>query len=184
MQIAKDLQSKEKIIFRIITAVSVFVFLLVLLLNRKIFPRPDVVPYFVRFLPLLNAFINGTCFILLLLSFYFIKQKKIETHKKINLTAFFLSSLFILSYVTYHYLADETRFPEGNPLRTVYLFILITHIILAAIVLPLVLISFYFGLTMQVKKHRKITRWSFPIWLYVTATGVIVYLMISPYYKF
>jgi len=78
----------------------------------------------------------------------------------------------------------ETKFPADNPLRPVYLFILISHIILAAFVMPLVLISFYLGLTMQVKRHRKLTRWSFPIWLYVAVTGVVVYLLISPYYRF
>jgi putative membrane protein len=86
--------------------------------------------------------------------------------------------------VTYHYFADETKFPAGNPLRSIYLIILTSHIILAALVLPLILISFYRGLNMQVPQHKKIVRWAFPIWLYVTITGVIVYLMISPYYKF
>ena len=184
VQSPKSFFDNEKLVFRIVAGVSVFVFVLVLLLNRKIFPRPEEVPYFVRYLPMLNAFINGTCFILLLLSFYFIKQKNIRVHKKINLTAFFLSALFIVTYVTYHYLADETRFPEGNPLRGIYLFILATHIILAALVLPMVLLSFYYGLKMDVKKHKRIVRFSFPIWLYVTLTGVIVYLMISPFYTF
>jgi putative membrane protein len=81
-------------------------------------------------------------------------------------------------------MANETSFPANNPLRPVYLVILISHIILAAVVLPLILISFHRGLKMQVEKHKKIVRWSFPIWLYVTITGVIVYLMISPYYSF
>lgn len=174
----------EKAVFRLVAAVSVFVFVLVLLLNRKIFPRPEVIPDFVKFLPPLNAFINGTCFILLLISFYFIKQKRIDIHKKINLTTFFLSSLFIITYVTYHYLADETRYPEGNSLRTLYLFILASHIIFAATVLPLVLLSFYYGLKMDVKKHKRIVRFAFPIWLYVTLTGVIVYFMIAPFYRF
>ncbi len=176
--------SNEKSTFRLIMGVSVVVFILVLLLNRKIFPRPDVPPSFVFYLPALNAFINGACFILLLLSFYFIKQKRIDMHKKINLTTFFLSAVFLVSYVLYHYFADETKFPADHPLRGLYLFILVSHIILAALVLPLVLLSFYYGLKMDVAKHRKITRFSFPIWLYVTLTGVIVYLMISPYYPF
>ena len=81
-------------------------------------------------------------------------------------------------------MALETTFPKDNPLRPVYLFILLTHIVLAAIVLPLVLISFYFGLKNEVVKHRKIVRFSYPIWLYVTITGVVVYLMIKPYYPF
>lgn len=174
----------EKNIFRLIVALSVVVSLLVLLLNRQVLPKPEVMPDFARHLPLLNAIINGTCSVLLLLSLYQIKKKNIAAHRKINILTFILSSLFLVSYVLYHYLADETIFPRDNPLRGFYLTILISHIILAAVVLPMVLISFYFGLTMQVKRHRKITRWSFPIWLYVTITGVIVYLMISPYYKF
>jgi len=173
---------KEKTVFRWVVALSIVVFVAVIILNRKILPRPEVVPSFAYFLPLLNAIINATCTILLLLSFRAIKRKEISTHKKLNLTTFVLSSLFLISYITYHWLADETKFPIENPIRPYYLAILISHIILAATVLPLILISFYYGLTNQVKKHRRITRWSFPIWLYVTVTGVIVYLMISPYY--
>lgn len=173
---------KEKTVFRWVVTLSIVVFVAVIILNRKILPRPEVVPAFAYFLPLLNAIINGTCTILLLLSFRAIKRKEIATHKKLNLTTFVLSSLFLISYITYHWLADETKFPIDNPIRPYYLIILISHIILAAFVLPLILISFYYGLTNQVKKHRRITRWSFPIWLYVTVTGVIVYLMISPYY--
>jgi len=169
---------------RLIYGVSALVFITVLVLNRKILPRPDVIPSFAFFLPGLNAIINGTCCILLLISFYFITKKNIAMHRRINLTTFFLSAIFFVSYITYHYLADETRFPAGNPLRPLYLFILFSHIILAALVLPLILLSFYYGLTLQVVKHRQITRWSFPIWLYVTFSGVIVYLMISPYYPF
>lgn len=176
--------SNEKATFRLVMVVSIVVFIVVVLLNRKFFPRPDVPPSFVFFLPALNAFINGSCFILLLLSLYFIKQKRIDIHKKINLTAFFLSAVFLVSYIMYHYFADETRFPEGNPLRGLYLFILATHIVLAALVLPMVLLSFYYGLKMDVVKHKKITRFSYPIWLYVTLTGVIVYFMISPFYPF
>jgi putative membrane protein len=172
----------EKKIFRIILSVSIVVFLAIIILSRL--PKSDHIPSFVPFLPKLNAILNGTCSILLITSLYFIKQKRIAIHKKLNITAFVLSSVFLVSYITFHSFGVETKFPADNSLRPVYLFILITHIFLAAIVLPLVLVSFYFGLTMQVKKHRRITRWSFPVWLYVTVTGVIVYLMISPYYKF
>jgi putative membrane protein len=175
---------KEKTIFRWVLTLSVIVFLAVIILNRKILPRPETLPSFVMFLPALNAFINATCSVLLILSYKAIRRKEIQTHKKLNITTFVLSSVFLLSYITYHWLADETKFPLDNPLRPVYLSILISHIILAAAVLPLILISFYYGLTNQVKKHRRLTRWSFPIWLYVTVTGVIVYLMISPYYPY
>lgn len=176
--------ASEKNIFRLIFSVSIIVFILVLILNRKILPRPEVPPSFIYVLPKMNAIINATCTVLLLTSFYFIRKKKIQIHKRLNITTFFLSSLFLVSYVVYHYFADETKFPADNPLRPLYLTILTSHIILAALVLPLILISFYRGLNMQVPQHKKIVRWTFPIWLYVTITGVIVYLMISPYYKF
>jgi putative membrane protein len=129
---------------------------------------------------------------------YYIKKLNITMHKRINILAFILSSLFLVSYILFHWLAPETKFGDINgdgilspaesatvgSTRAIYLVILITHIILAAAVLPLVLLSFYFGLQMQVQKHKRLVRWTFPIWLYVTVTGVIVYLMISPYYHF
>lgn len=174
----------EKAVFRFVLALSLIVFVLVIILDSKILPRPTVMPEFGKFLPTLNAILNGTCTLLLIASFRAIKNKKIETHRKLNLITFVLSTVFLLSYVTYHWMAEDTKFPIDNPIRPLYLTILISHIILAALVLPLVLISFWYGLTNQVAKHRKITRWSFPIWLYVTTTGVIVYLMISPYYNF
>lgn len=173
----------DKITFRIVLGISIFVFIAVIILNRKILPVPAVIPDFVYQLPKLNAFINGTCCLLLLISLYFIKRKNIEAHKKVNITAFVLSSLFLISYITYHWMAKETSFPHDNPMRTVYLTILISHIILAALVLPMVLMSFYYGLQMDVVKHRKLVRFAYPIWLYVTVTGVVVYLMISPYYQ-
>jgi len=172
----------DKTIFKIIMGLSIFVFLTIIILNKKILPVPEVIPDFVFKLPMLNAFINGTCSILLLLSLYMIKQKNILLHKKLNLITFALSSLFLVSYITYHWMGQETKFPSDNPLKYTYYFILISHIILAAIVLPLVLYAFYHGLQNNVEKHKKITRWAWPIWFYVTVTGVVIYLMISPYY--
>ena len=174
----------DKLVFRLVMSMSVVVLMAVIILNKKILPVPETIPAFVYKLPKLNAMINGTCSILLLLSLYFIKQKNIAVHKKINVTAFVLSSVFLLSYITYHWLAQETSFPKDNPLRPLYLTILLSHIILAAVVLPLILLSFHKGLQMQVEKHKKLVRWSYPIWLYVTITGVVVYMMISPYYTF
>lgn len=184
MNTANKLAANDKLYFRIVITLSIVVFLAVLVLNRKWLPRPDVMPAFVVFLPGLNAIINGTCSALLLVSLYFIKQRNIAAHKTTNIITFALSSVFLVSYVTYHYFANETIFPTDNPLRPVYLTILISHIILAASVLPLVLLSFYHGLLMNVERHKKLVRWTYPIWLYVTVTGVIVYLMISPYYSF
>ena len=179
-----QLQSKEKFVFRIIVVLSSVVFLLVLILDSKILPRPQPMPSFAKYLPLLNAIINGSCAILLLLSLKAILAKNVQRHKKINVLTFVLSTIFLLSYVTYHWLSEETKYPLDNPMRPLYLAILISHIILAAIVLPMILLSFWYGLSNQVSKHRKLVRFTFPIWLYVTITGVVVYLMISPYYNF
>lgn len=170
----------DKKFFLLSIVLSVIVFLVVIVLN--IIPRSDFQPAFVKYLPLLNACINGTCSALLLLSLYFIKKKNVSAHKKINITAFFLSCLFLISYILYHYFSEETKFPKDNSLRPLYLVILASHILLASLVLPFILMSFYRGLNMQVEKHKKIVRWTYPIWLYVTLTGVIVYLMISPFY--
>ncbi len=179
----------DKFVFRLVMTVSVVVFVAVVILNKKILPVPEVVPGFVYKLPKLNAFLNGTCSLLLLLSLYFIRQKNIAVHKKLNLITFALSSVFLFCYITYHWMAQETTYPDG-PLRTPYLLILVSHIILAELVLPMVLLSLYYGLKSQqeggilyVKKHRKISRWTYSIWLYVTITGVVVYLMISPFYE-
>ncbi|WP_026897066.1 DUF420 domain-containing protein [Daejeonella oryzae] len=177
----------DKLIFRLIVAVSIVVFAVVLILQSNIlniFPDKAAIPNWVFFLPKLNAIINGTCSILLLISLYFIKRKNINAHKKINILTFILSSLFLVSYIIFHATGIKTSYGGEGAMKVFYYFILITHIILAAAVLPLVLFSFQKGLQMQVEKHRKLVRWSFPIWLYVTITGVIVYVMISPYYTF
>lgn len=188
----------DKFIFRFVAAISVFVFVVVLVLNRHLIPAPAIVPSFVPYLPKLNAILNGTCSVLLLTSLYFIRRKNIKMHKRINILTFCLSSLFLVSYILFHYLNPETKFGDLNrdgvlspdelaaigSVRTIYLIILTSHIILAAGVLPLILLSFYRGLQMQVEKHKKLVRWTFPIWLYVTVTGVIVYFMIAPYYPF
>jgi putative membrane protein len=147
---------------------------------------------------MLNAFLNGSCSILLMASLWAIKKRNFELHKKLNLTAFLLSSLFLLSYVTAHYFIPDTIFGDVNHnhvleinemqivsgIRGIYLVILLSHIFLAVIVLPLILLSFYYALKDDRVKHKKITRFSYPIWLYVTVTGVIVYSMIAPYYNY
>lgn len=147
---------------------------------------------------MVNAILNGICSVLLIFSLLAIKSKNIALHKKLNLTAFVLSALFLVCYVTAHYFVPDTRYGDINHdgimsaeesaavagIKPLYLIILLTHIFLAAIVLPFVLLSFYYGLTDQREKHKKLTRISYPVWLYVTITGVVVYLMISPYYSY
>jgi putative membrane protein len=189
----------DKFIFRFVAVVTVVVILLVILLNRHLIPGPAVAPAFTPYLPMLNAVLNGTCTVLLLTSLYFIKQGNIAVHKRLNILTFCLSALFLTSYVLFHYLMrNDTIYGDVNgdgkvlgdeitqygTLRKIYLAILVPHIILAAGVLPLILLSFYRGLQMQVAKHRKLVRWAFPIWLFVTASGVVVYLMIKPFYHF
>jgi len=172
----------DKIAFRIIAGVTIAVPAVVLLLY--LLPKSDTVPGIVTHCPLLNACLNGTCTVLLTISYFAIRNKKVNLHKRLNITAFILSALFLVSYIAYHFFGKETLFPRDNPMRPVYLFVLISHITLSAIVLPMVLLSFYYGLTVNIIKHRRLSRWTLPIWLYVTITGVVVYLMISPYYKF
>jgi putative membrane protein len=189
----------DKFILRFVAAVTIFVITVVIVLNRHLIPGPAVAPAFTPYLPMLNAVLNGTCTILLLLSLYFIKQGNIAVHKRLNILTFCLSSLFLVSYILFHYLMrhdilygdsnfdgmlSESERASAGGMRTLYLSILTPHIILAAGVLPLILLSFQRGLQMQVEKHRKLVRWTFPMWLFVTVTGVVVYLMIKPYYHF
>lgn len=190
--------TNEKVIKRAIYITTAAVCLIVTGLNQKWIPHPETFPNFIYKLPALNAILNGTCSILLLFSLWAIKSGKIQLHKKLNLTAFVLSALFILSYVTAHYFIPDTKYGDVDHngimdavesaavsgIKPVYLIILLTHIFLAVVVLPLVLLSFYFGLTDQRERHKKLTRFSYPIWLYVTTSGVIVYWMISPYYNY
>ena len=188
----------DKSIRVVIWVTSILICLAVTLLQQHILPVPDITPSFIFKLPMLNAILNGTCSVLLIFSLLAIKKRNIPLHRKLNLTAFLLSSLFLISYVTAHYFIPDTKYGDVDHngimdaaesvavsgIKPVYLIILLTHIFLAVIVLPMVLLSFYYGLTDQREKHKKLTRFSYPIWLYVTVTGVVVYLMISPYYNY
>lgn len=133
-------------------------------------------------LPLINAILNGIALIFLILALVTIKKKNVKAHKRFILAAFSATFLFLITYLTYHALAGSTTFGGTGIIKGVYYFVLITHIVLAAVVLPLSLITLGRGLNMDVEKHRKIARWTMPIWLYVSFTGVLVYLLISPYY--
>lgn len=134
------------------------------------------------FLPLLNASLNGTTFFVLIAAFFAIKNKNIVLHKFLMWTALSLSTLFLLSYVLYHATTPSTSFGGEGAIKYVYFFILLTHILFSAIIVPLVLITFSRALAQKFDKHKKIARITLPIWLYVTLTGVLVYVLISPYY--
>jgi putative membrane protein len=134
------------------------------------------------YLPHINGIINSITSVLLLLGLYFIRQKNVEAHKRTMLSAFTLGSLFLVSYVLYHLTNESTPFGGQGWIRPVYYFLLISHIVLSVVVVWFVLRAVYFALSGQIQKHKQIVKYTFPIWLYVSITGVIVYLMIKPYY--
>lgn len=171
----------NKLYLTLIGILSVLIPLVVALLLFKPFDT-KIAGLNVYFLPHLNAVLNSATALCLITGFIFIKQKKENTHRTFMMSAFVLSSIFLVSYVIYHNNAESTHFGGEGAIRLVYFVLLITHIILAAVVVPLVLLAIYFAFTKQVNRHKKIVKWTFPVWLYVAITGVIVYLMISPYY--
>jgi putative membrane protein len=131
----------------------------------------------------INALINFSVSLLLPAGIYFAKRKNYVAHKRVMFTAILLSSLFLISYVLHHLLTESTAYPkDAGAIRAVYLVILISHIILAGIILPFILFTAYRALTAEFAAHKKIARITFPIWWYVSVTGVVVYWMISPYY--
>lgn len=133
-------------------------------------------------LPLVNAILNGIAFIFLIAALIAIMKGNIKVHRNFIFAAFGATLLFLITYLTYHTLAASTSYGGDGALKYVYYFVLISHIILAAANLPLALFTLTRGLNMQTEKHKKIARWTMPIWLYVSATGVLVYILISPYY--
>lgn len=148
------------------------------------------------YLPHINGSINSITSLVLLFGFLMIKKDKQDLHKKAMITAFFLGVLFLISYIMYHSTTSSTIFGDLNrdgildedetllagSVRSVYLLILLSHILLAIIVVPLILFAFYFALTDKFDKHKRIVRFTLPIWLYVSVSGVVVYLLIRPYY--
>ncbi|WP_405211033.1 DUF420 domain-containing protein [Dokdonia sp. Asnod2-E02] len=140
----------------------------------------DVEP--LTFLPPIYAGINGLTALVLILAVRAIKNGNRVTHERLMKTAIGLSVLFLLMYVAYHMTSDSTSYGGEGFIRYVYFFILITHIALSIIIIPLVLFTYVRALAERFDKHKKLARITYPIWLYVAITGVIVYLMISPYY--
>ena len=130
-------------------------------------------------LPALNATLNATAAILLLVGYRFIRRGEIRRHRATMLAACGVSTAFLTSYVIYHANVGSKPFPAAGPFRTIYLTILLTHVVLAVTVVPLALITVIRGLRGRYDRHRAIARWTFPIWLYVSVTGVIVYLMLN-----
>jgi putative membrane protein len=146
-------------------------------------PRFEIIPGFDYYiLPLVNAIINALTFFILIGALVAIKNKNIPLHRFLMTSAIVLSTIFLLSYVTYHTATEPTKFGGEGLIKSFYFFILISHILLAIVIVPLVLISYVRALSEKFDQHRKIARITLPLWLYVTSTGVIAYLLISPYY--
>jgi putative membrane protein len=159
--------------------------------------KADLSARFTKFLPHFNGFLNTLTSGILLIGFLFIKNGQVIRHKRMMSTAFVLGIVFLVSYIIYHATNPSTIYGDSNgngvleleeaagigSWRYVYLAILASHILLAIIVVPFVLFSFYYALTTRFDMHKKIVRYTLPVWLYVSVTGVVVYLMISPYYN-
>lgn len=134
------------------------------------------------FLPALNAVLNSFCTVALLVGFRHIRRREIVAHRNSMFTAFFFSSLFLVAYITNHALHGDMRFAGQGLIRPVYFSLLISHIFLSVVALPLILITFFLSLTGRFPLHRKFARFTFPIWLYVSVTGVVVYAMLAHFH--
>jgi putative membrane protein len=141
---------------------------------------PDFAGRF-TFLPALNAVLNGAAAVALCFGFYFIQQRKIALHRNSMIAAFAFSSLFLVSYIANHAIHGDTIFPGHGGVRDLYLGILASHVLLSIVALPMVLTTFFFSLTGRFAMHRRIARFTFPIWLYVSVTGVVVFLFLKAY---
>ena len=155
-------------------AATLFLFWLI-----YVHPAADAASVKLTFLPALNALLNGLSASALLLGYTFVRAKRIPAHRAAMFTAFAFSSLFLVSYIVNHALHGESHFPGHGPVKTIYLGILISHVLLSVIALPVVLTTFFFSLSGRIQMHRKIARWTFPLWLYVSVTGVVVYAMLA-----
>lgn len=132
-----------------------------------------------KFLPALEAVLNGSCAAALLAGFYFIRRRRITAHRNAMVSAFVLSVLFLACYVVHHALHGDMHFAGQGSIRTIYFIILISHILLSVVALPLVLLTFFFALSKRFRQHRAIARFTLPIWLYVSVTGVVVYALLA-----
>jgi putative membrane protein len=141
-------------------------------------PAADASRTELPFLPALNAVLNGLSATALLVGFTFIRARRIAAHRASMITAFIFSTLFLCSYILHHYLHGDVRYPIHAAFRSAYLPLLASHIVLAIVALPMILVTFFFSLSGRFPQHRKVARWTFPLWLYVSVTGVITYVML------
>lgn len=175
------IQKNDKQARLLIFVVSFVVFAAIAVLSR-VKLEADL-GFDVHIFALINAIINSIVSVLLIAAFIAVRTKQYIAHRNLMLMAMLLSILFLVSYIAHHLLAGDTKYGGEGSIRYVYYFILITHIFLAAIILPFILFTAYRSLTGEFEKHKKLARYTWPLWLYVSITGVLVYLFISPYYN-
>ena len=175
-------QEKQKSYQRLINVLSIAIPVAVAVLLNPRVPKIELGEWS-RVLPHFNGIINSLTSLLLLAGLYFVKRKNIQMHRRLMTAAFVLGSVFLVSYVLYHVSNESTSFGGQGWVRPVYYFLLVSHIVLSVVVVRFVLLALYFALSNQIERHKRIVRWAYPIWLYVSVTGVLVYLMISPYYQ-
>lgn len=192
-----SLQKNDTKAKRLIGIFSAIVFLAVTVLGKYNLAGKAQLGFDVHIFALINAAINAIVALLLIAGLYFVKQKNLKTHKSIMMAAMVLSIFFLVSYICHHLFAGDTMYGDTDGIkglsdaereaagssRTVYLAILLTHIPLAGLALPFILFAAYRALTGEYEKHKKLARVIWPVWFYVAVTGVVVYLMINPYYK-
>lgn len=180
---ATTLQKNDRIIIPLITGLSIVIPVAValLMLYPEFFSLKSSFPQ-AKKLPAFHAILNGTTAILLIFGGLFIYKKKIQLHRAVMVGAFVLSALFLVSYVISKISNPPIPYGGEGAIRALYFFILISHIVLSVPVLPLAMLSIYRGSTMEISKHKALVKYTYPIWLYVAITGVLVYVLMSPYY--
>lgn len=192
-----SLKKNDKRAKWLITIVSIVIFGAVVALDNKVLQPEFPFSFDVHLFAFFNSIVNSVVSILLIWGLVTVKQKKYVLHKKIMMAAIICSVLFLLSYICHHLFAGDTKYGDIDhngivsaeelaaigAIRYVYYFILITHIILAAVILPFILFTAYRALTAEYLTHKKIAKYTWPLWLYISITGVVVYWMISPYYS-
>ena len=173
-------QRNDKKAKRLIWIFSIIVFIAITALSRV---KLDVnLGFDLHLFAKMNAILNSMVAVLLIAALVAVRSRKYELHKRLMIGAMILSILFLISYICHHLFTGETKFGGEGNIRSVYYIILFTHIPLAGLILPFILFTAYRGLTADWSRHKKLARVTWPIWLYVAITGVLVYLMISPYY--
>ena len=176
-----QLEGKRSMLWIIVLSVAIPVAVAVLLFMPS---KMKLDVSWIYVLPHLIGMLNTATSLSLIAGFIAVRKKKIAYHRLFMTISFVLGAIFLVVYILYHASVPSTKFGGEGLIRGIYYFFLLSHILLAVVVVPLVLLAFYHALTNRIDKHKKVVKFTLPIWLYVSVTGVVVYLMISPYYQF